>query len=153
MIPCAHGLERYTHTHTHTAPVGALPIFTHWCNVWLTLQLGFALPQGPKRSVAEITKTSALSTCAIHMCCATSTSQDQSKYAHMERDIFDPHGSAGITCYKEQGDPSRIGEMPPFPGLLCLQSHAQWLHSQLSTPTRKLQAAIPKKRQGPNPCY
>ena len=141
-----------TYTHTHIPVWGAL-IFTDRCNIWLTLQLGFTLSDGPRRLVAEVTETSALSTYAIHLHCATSTGQDRSKYAHRGRDIFDPHCSAGSTCCKEQGDPSRIGEMPPSPGLPCLQSHAQWLPSRLSMPTRKLQAAIPKKRQGPNPCY
>ena len=145
--------SRTVHTHTHTAPGGALPIFPHWCNVWLTLQLGFASPGGPNKSAAEFTKTGARSTCATHLCCVTSTDQDRSKYAHMETDTFDPHGNAGRTCYKEQGGPSRIGETPPFPGLLCLQSHVQWLPSQLSMLVQKLQSAISKRRLGRNPCY
>ena len=69
--------------------------------------------------MAKTTETNALRIGAIHLHCATSTGLDRSKYAHMGMGIFDPHGSAGSTCCKEQGDPSRIGEMPPSPGLLC----------------------------------
>ena len=105
--------------------------------------------------MAKITETNALRIDAIHLHCATSIGRDRSKYAHMGMGIFDPHGNAGSTCCKEQGDPSRIGEMPPSPGLLCLRSHFQWLPSRQSMPKRKLTAAIPKKKQGPigNPCY
>ena len=56
VIPGAHGLERYTHTHS---PVWGALTFSDQCNIWLTLQLGFTLSDGPRRFVAKITETRA----------------------------------------------------------------------------------------------
>ena len=100
------------------------------------------------RLVTEITETNALRIGAIHLYCGTSTDQDRSIYAHMGMGIFDLHGNNGSTCCKEQGGPSRIGERPPSPGLLCMRSHFRWLPLLPSTPPRKLSAAIAKKSRG-----
>ena len=149
-MPCAHVEEQYTHAWCRPERF----YFTDHCNIRLALQLLFTLSDYPRRSVTKITETNALRIGAIHLRCDASTDRDRSKYAHMGMGIFDPYGNAGSTCCKEQGDPSRIGEMPPSPGLLCVRSHFQWLPSRPSAPTRKLPAAIPKRNQGAieNPC-
>ena len=143
-MPCAHGEEQYTHVWRRPGRL----YFTDHCNIRLTLQRLSTLSDCPRRLMTKITETNALRIGAIHLHCGTSTDRDRSKYAHMGMGIFDPHGNAGSTCCKEQGDPSRIGERPPSSGLLCMRSHFQWLPSRPSTPTRKLPAAIPKKNQG-----
>ena len=70
----------------------------------------------------------------------------------MEKDIFGHHGSAGRTCCKEQGDPSKIGGMPLVLEPLCLQSRAQWLPLHPSMPAPTLRLAISKKMLERNPC-
>ena len=69
--------------------------------------------------------------------------------------IFDLESNADSTCCKEQGDPSKIGEMPPFLELLCSRSPVRWLPSWRSAPPRKLTASMPKKKLEAigGPCY
>ena len=69
--------------------------------------------------------------------------------------IFDLESNADSTCCKEQGDPSRIGEMPPFLELLCSRSPVRRLPSWRSVPPRKLTASMPKKKLEAigDPCY
>ena len=73
----------------------------------------------------------------------------------METGIVDLESNADRTCCKEQGDPSKIGEMPPFLELLCSQSPVRWLPSWRSVPPRKLTASMPKTKLEANgdPCY
>ena len=103
------------------------------------------LSASPQRHVTEITETNALRIGAIHLHCGASTDQDRSKCAHMGMGIFDLHGSSGSTCCKEHGCPSRIGEKPPSPGLLCVRSRSQWRPLLPSTLPLKLSAAIARK--------
>ena len=73
----------------------------------------------------------------------------------METGIVDLESNADSTCCKEQGDPSKIGETPPFLELLCSLSPVRWLLSWRSVPPRKLTASMPKTKLGANggPCY
>ena len=73
----------------------------------------------------------------------------------MESGIVDLESNADSTCCKEQGDPSKIGEMPPFLELLCSLSPVRWLPSWRSVPPRKLTASMPKTKLEANgdPCH
>ena len=73
----------------------------------------------------------------------------------MESGIVDLESNADSTCCKEQGDPSKIGEMPPFLELLGSLSPVRWLPSWRSVPPRKLTASMPKTKLEANgdPCH
>ena len=73
----------------------------------------------------------------------------------METGNVDLENNVGSTCCKEQGDPSKIGERPPFLELLCLLSPVRWLPSWRSVPPLKQTASMPKTKLEANadPCY
>ena len=73
----------------------------------------------------------------------------------METGIVDLEIDADSTCCKEQGDPSKIGETPPFLELLCSLSPVRWLPLWRSVPPQKLTASMPRTKPEANgdPCY
>ena len=77
----------HTHTHTHSPRWGASS-FPSLVQRLADVAAWFRLAGRSERSAAEITKTSARSTCATHLCCATSTGQDWSKYARTWKRTF-----------------------------------------------------------------